>query len=219
MHSNTALNEKPIESQRLAETLRLLMRNHSNISQAELARQTDIPPPTLHKILSGQTSDPRISTLITLASFFNVGLDQLTGLTPLDDAQQSSQPSIAIPVLDWQNVIKYPKLLTEIHANNWDNWTTVEKNSTNSFALISKPSMEPLFPRGSILIVNPEQRPRDGDYVVVFYDNTDEATLREITIDGPIQELLPITPNGQRNQLNDNVRVIGVVTQSRCIFD
>ena len=48
-----------------------------DISEAELSRQTSIPPATIHKILSGKTSDPRISTLKTLADFFQVTLYQL----------------------------------------------------------------------------------------------------------------------------------------------
>ena len=44
------------------------------LNEAKLAKRTNIPQPTLHKILSGKTEDPRVSTLKLLAEFFNVSL-------------------------------------------------------------------------------------------------------------------------------------------------
>ena len=47
------------------------------ISEAELARRTHIPQPTLHKILAGKTEDPRFSTMQQLAAFFDLTVDEL----------------------------------------------------------------------------------------------------------------------------------------------
>ena len=50
--------------------------------------------------------------------------------------------------------------------------------------------MEPRFPRGSVLIIDPLIAPEDGDLVVVYYRGTEEATIRKISLDGPTKELL-----------------------------
>jgi transcriptional regulator with XRE-family HTH domain len=46
-------------------------------SLTSLARRTGINQPTLHKIMSSGTADPRISTLLALAKFFDVSVEEL----------------------------------------------------------------------------------------------------------------------------------------------
>ena len=55
----------------LFENLRQLLMSRG-ISETELARQTNLPQPTIHKIMSGKTLDPRMSTLKSIASYFEV---------------------------------------------------------------------------------------------------------------------------------------------------
>lgn len=55
-----------------------------NIKSAELARKTGIGQPVIHRVMTGTTDNPQIATLIPLAKFFRVSLDQLVGLTPLN---------------------------------------------------------------------------------------------------------------------------------------
>ena len=59
--------------------LQRLMLKHEVKSGSDLARQLDIPPPTINRIVGGQVNDPRCSTLILLADYFNVTIDQLLG--------------------------------------------------------------------------------------------------------------------------------------------
>ena len=70
---------KRIQTTKLQYNLQRLMAMHAIHSGSELARQLSIPPPSINRILSGQVTDPRISTLILLADYFDVGIDQLLG--------------------------------------------------------------------------------------------------------------------------------------------
>lgn len=63
----------------LQHNLQRLMADHQLKSGSDLARQLDIPPPSINRILAGQVTDPRCSTLILLADYFKVGIDQLVG--------------------------------------------------------------------------------------------------------------------------------------------
>lgn len=60
----------------LSHNLSLLMKG-SNVSESDLARALNLPYNTIHRLISGYTTDPRISTLKSIAIYFNVSLDDL----------------------------------------------------------------------------------------------------------------------------------------------
>ena len=73
----------------------------------------------------------------------------------------------------------------------------------------------PRFPKDTILIISPDIQPRDGDLVIVHYPDSKEATIRELSIDGPMKLLLPINPNNQQDHLQDQIKIIGTLAQTR----
>ena len=78
--------------------------------------------------------------------------------------------------------------------------------------------MEPRFIAGSILTVDPNKKPVDGDLVIVHYQGTPEATIREIILDGPKHELSSITEENTE-KLSDDITIIGVVIQTRFSYE
>ncbi len=179
-----------------------------NIREAGLSRLTGIPLTTLHKILSGKTSDPRISTLQTLANYFEVTVDELyTGV------QNTNIQSI--PILSWGDCTKDTKFLKSLTPSNWGEWLTTEHIAKFAYGLISKPSMEPRFPKGTTLIVDPSLTPEDGDLVIVVYNSITDATIRQLSDDGPNRYLISFTPNEPKERLSNDIRIISVVVESK----
>lgn len=60
----------------LSNNLSLLMKEN-NVSESDLARALSLPYNTIHRLISGHTTDPRVSTLKSIAAYFNVSLDCL----------------------------------------------------------------------------------------------------------------------------------------------
>lgn len=199
---------------------RLILNLHNfiekeKIHEAELSRRTGIPQPTLHKILTGKTSDPRISTLQILASYFGVTLDALYGNVGLQK-NIAIQSSKSIPIISWTDAIKHRDAIKNISLNHWDQWVVISDHSgENMFALKSKASMEPRFPRGTIFIIDVKLTPTDGDLVVVHYPETKECTVRELSIDGRTELLLPLNTHSKLDRLTKSIKLVGVITQSR----
>jgi transcriptional regulator with XRE-family HTH domain len=200
----------------LASNLRHLIKR-SNINEAELARKTNIPQPTLHKILTGKTVDPRASTLKSLAEFFQVTIDDLLSGT-FSHASNPLSKTQSIAVISWSDCIKGKWFLKELTPNNWNQWLFVEYISEHAFGLLTRPSMEPRFPKNTTLIIDPEVSPEDGDLVIVHYPNTTEATLREFSIDGPIKLLKPINHTVSSTDFDLNIKILGVVVQAKFYF-
>ncbi|MBS1223241.1 MAG: peptidase S24-like domain protein [Proteobacteria bacterium] len=66
----------------VAEILTMLMAREG-LSDNELAERTGIPQPTISRIKSGDSRDPRDSTLRPLAKYFRLSISQLRGDVPL----------------------------------------------------------------------------------------------------------------------------------------
>ena len=54
------------------------------IKSAELARKTGIAQPVISRLMTGVTSNPQVLTIKPIAYFFDVSLEQLLGISPLD---------------------------------------------------------------------------------------------------------------------------------------
>ena len=198
-------------NQTLSKNLQQLLKRHG-ITEAELARQTLTPQPTLHKILSGGTIDPRISTLSALAKYFQIPLDDLLVMSMGEQPKPATNLQ-SIPVLSWKDCLLF-KLHAEWHMNPHIEWITSDNAPANAFALRSKPSMEPRFTRQTLLIIDPNATPEDGDFVIVHFADSPDATLRQLSADGPIKLLLSPNPHIKPTLLEDNTTILGVLIRS-----
>ncbi len=198
----------------LIKNLQELMQQ-KGINEAELSRQTNISQSTLHKILSGKTNDPRISTLKILANYFELTLDDLYSANVLLRANFASQWQ-SIPVISWEDCIKTKYPTATLSPTNWGQWIVVDHvDGKHTYGLATKSCMQPRFPKGTILIVDPEIQAVDGDLVIAQYRDVPKATLREMLIDGPNKLLISLNQNIPPDKLEGNIKVIGTVVQSR----
>lgn len=71
---NTGMNKT-----RLAQSIERLMQHHRIANLSELAELSGMNQPTLHRIMSGESREPRDSSLAPLTAVFRVTLAQLKG--------------------------------------------------------------------------------------------------------------------------------------------
>lgn len=81
-NSNTSMDSGTHISLWMDETMskelaRLMKRE--GISQSGLSRATGVPQPTINRILSQVTQDPRRDSMISIANYFGVPIDSLYG--------------------------------------------------------------------------------------------------------------------------------------------
>ncbi len=198
--------------------LKALM-NSRGLSESELARQTGIGQPVVHRMISGETGNPKIETLRPIAHYFSVTINQLIGDEPLPKDRLLGNVSNKIRA--WNQV---PHLSYE-EAAAWPNLAkdSIEKRvatdidvSDNAFALTIKDStMMPRFPEGTVIIVDPAYKPADRDFAVVHIEGHKQATFKQILIDGETTYLKPLNPDFSVQLLDKNHRFLGVMVQAR----
>lgn len=199
----------------LAKNLQSLLEK-SGLTEAAVSRLTGIAQPTMHKLLTGKTEDPRISTLQCVSDFFEVSIDDLYSEAPILN-KKNRLAAQSIPIISWSNCLKSSRYLSTLNPANWQDWVVLEPQGKDVYGLKTKPSMEPKFLTGSVLVINPHTAPRDGDFVVAHYPNTTEATLRQILLDGPKRQLCSVVENKNCEELTSEVALLGVVVQTRYV--
>lgn len=205
----------------ISEILKYLMYKN-NLRTSQLARQVDLPQQTLHRIVSGTSPNPHETSLIPLAKYFGITLAQLKGEERLSELAGPPNEAIGagwreVYVLRWDQIT--PWLANHLDTAEFATAFTDAKISKRSFALTMQDSaMEPVFPPGTLLIVDPERHYKDRDYVIVQLVQQHHIVLRQLLIDGTNFYLKPLSPDFkqfqmQRMQATD--RICGVLAQAK----
>ncbi len=200
----------------IAGNLAYLMQLH-HVSENQLARALDTSVMTIRRLLSGETEDPRILTLKAIADYFHTSIDFLLHEFnyPLLSHLSTKVPEL-IPILTWDDFSAVDSML-ELDLQTCAAWYPVvvpedKPLTAQTFALRSRPSMQPRFPLGTILVMSQTEPPRDGDLVLVKMRDSHQLSLRELKIDPPHWQLQPIVTGSEVIFFNDSQHfILGVV--------
>lgn len=204
----------------LSDTLKRLL-FEQNLKPTELARLTKVPQPTIQRIIAGTTARPHISSLEPIANYFKISVEQLKGKQPIAWLA-SEQPSIhQLPLLPWSDILTCSK--NPEHRKKYSNTLTDAQTSDQSFATaLTDNAMEPLFPVGTTLILDPERPAKDRSYVIAQLIITDELVFRQLITNGNKQYLRALSPELSSlpaTELTTNDTILGVLVQAKHNFD
>lgn len=175
---------------RLAENLQKLIRER-RLRMSDVARETGISPPVIHRLCAGTTLNPNVETLRPLADFFNVSINQLIS----------------------HECITYQPRIHSLNIVSWD-----ELLHTSFFSIyalkVEDSAMHPQFMKNTIILVDPQLNPNDHDYVIVHYVPHKKPVFKQLLKDGETvyfrshhPELKPVKPK--------NYRILGTVIEAR----
>lgn len=192
----------------------------AGISEAELGRIIKVPRATINRIASGRTPDPRASTIGAIAAYFHVTVDQLLGKQPLFHHAKSvvSTGSYnSIPIIEWNNLNKWERMLQNIKPDNHFDWILTDPNiATGKFALrVKGDAMWPQFQENTILIIDPTHEEKNRDFVIIYLKKNNEILFRQLVIEGKYKFVKAINDIFPAIQLQESDKIIGVVIQTR----
>lgn len=116
-----------------------------------------------------------------------------------------------VPLISWVQAGDFAEVVDLLHPGEAFEWieTTVQPR-VHTFALrVHNDSMEPDFPAGTILIVEPELDAHAGDFVIAK-NGDEEATFKQLVRDGGDWYLKPLNPRYPLKPLA-GCQVVGVV--------
>lgn len=213
--SNRLKNIDFSENHLIAANIRHLMKIH-DISETQLANSLGISTMTIRRVMSGETEDPRISTLSLIADYFKVTVDSLLDKSKIPFSIKEINKVHFLPILNWNN-LKCFFSKEKIDSSTWNKWYPLANSESlklddKTFVLESKISMQPRFPQGSLLIISSQEKPQDGDIILLKSRSSEEISIRELTFDIPKWILHPIITGSEKIFFNEHeYNIIGVV--------
>ncbi len=211
----------------LSQILKRLM-FEKQIRATELARKIGMHQPTVHRIAEGTIKQPHESSLVPIAKFFNVSIEQLRGETPINwldvhgVLKEGPETISAVPVLNWEEAEENPQNLHKTNTRRKS--IIIDKHiGINAFALIMKDSsMYPLFPKGTLLIVDPDKEAKDRSFIIIKIKNQQQIIFRQLFIDAHQRYIKPLSPDLNQFKMlavNNNDRICGILVQARMDFE
>ena len=80
------------------------------------------------------------------------------------------------------------------------------------------PTMEPRFPEGTVLIIDPDLKPNSLDFAIVHVEGHPLPNFKQVLIDGEQTILKPLNADFKTLLLDKPHRFLGVMVQSRMDF-
>lgn len=181
----------------------LIAKRHTN--PHEIARATGVPQPTIHRILSGETADPRTQTLQRLAEYFEIAVSDLREKDFSSGKHVYLPPALMPPAIMVEDIHPHltqipsvalrltpgleefsiepgsPGVGTTTAPTDW-----VKQSQLNPEKLIAidvtSDSMEPSLYQGDLVVVNMDDtQPVDGAVFAVNYEG--ELMIRRLERD------------------------------------
>jgi len=198
---------------------------HRGIRTTELARRVGLKQPTVHRIVEGVSPNPHHSSLLPLAEFFDITPEQLRGEQPLSWGQYDTwgtdeQNLATVPVISWEDAMHWPQNKTQPHLSASQESVFMPKPiNEHTFAVVMEDaSMSPQFPKGTVLIIDPNREFKDRSYVLVKIKDHDCAVFRQLLLDTNQYYLKPLSPDLDgvaAEPLEDNMKVCGTLIQAQ----
>jgi transcriptional regulator with XRE-family HTH domain len=206
--------------------LRYLMQEIGNISEGELFRRTGVPQPTIHRILSGATPNPRMDSIEPLAEFFNITSDQMLGRIPLPvdripgTFMALRETKKALPLLSWLEVVNWPGLMKNPDFKTNRQWVSSDSGiKGDGFALeMMNTDYLPEFRQGTIIIVDSKRTPKQGDFALGVLKKNNLVVLGQMVIENNSSLLLPLSGSARVLFIDQDVLLRGVIAEAKHQF-
>lgn len=219
LNDTFAVNEIPIDQHKLGENLSYLMDIH-HISVNQLSTNTNIPVTTIKRIKTEENTNPTINSLLPIAHFFSITINELLGIDPLPDDikiksyNENQQFWTKIIIIKWEQVNSWLTDQFSIDANSSTISTDIHV-SKKSFALTIEDDNFPGFMKDMKIIIDPSKEPVNNSYVLAIKKNQLTPNLYRLLIHNNHHYLMPLDPELKISELDEEWNLIGTLVQGR----
>lgn len=205
---------------KVGQILSLLM---GDMSEAALARAVKLPKATIHRVLSGSTPDPRAGTLLPIAQYFNISIEQLIGIIelPKNCPLQSTKAfkEIKIPFVNFSQLKNWEE--GEYVPQNFLEVSSFGNKTIDSNCFVTKldsDEMAPVFSNNTYLIVTTKALLKADDIIIVFNNQNDQILVRKYVLLKGEKYLISSNPSYDIINFDKKIKFIGVVIEGRIII-
>lgn len=191
------------------------------MTETAFADKVNVPKATINRLLSGRTPDPRVSTLIPIANYFGITINQLLGLEPLPTHSpiQCAPENGSILKIPYIELDKLTGWITQtFQPNQFYSIIASNDGMIDQHAYLTKvdsDGMSPKFNKDTFLIVNKKVAPQPGDYGVFYIEEENQVCFRKLITEGPQHYLYALHPGYEILGPFKKVDHLGTVIEGR----
>ncbi len=195
-----------------------LRRKELELSQVRLGEMAGLDQTVISKLERGDVQETaRIAELAEALECDALWLSQGRGSPePRNAAAELHEVAYRgkVPLISYVAAGSWSDAVDNFAPGSADEWidTTVPVKRHTYALRVEGDSMEPRFPSGAVLIVEPEAEPKNGSFVIVRQNGSD-ATFKQLIHDGGVWYLKPVNPRYPIMQLGSDAVLCGVVKQ------
>jgi len=135
-----------------------------------------------------------------------------------NNLSEDVRPPGKVPLISWVQAGDYKAVIDNLSPGDAEEWIGTEapvRKHTYALRVVGD-SMEPEFPEGSIIIVEPTLLADPGNYVIVR-NGEHEATFKQLIRDGADWLLKPVNPRYPIKPMPRDAQVVGVVRERQSV--
>lgn len=159
----------------------------NKLSLTKLANSVNLPLMTIQRLISGETKDPRISTLGLIANYFDISIDDLVSNPAISsrNTYQAEDSFYAVPIVT-EEMLEKASSIDELFTNKFSKLKVVnftQKPQNSKFFILDAPDyLFPRFPKNTLFVIDPQANPSDGDLVVVKNLQNSTIEIEELSV-------------------------------------
>lgn len=187
----------------------------------QFAKLAGISKQALSDIESGKTKSVKGVTLTNLCRALRITAPELMsgrrGEPVNYDRTVEPGPEVSrqIPLISWVQAGSWSNIVDNFAPGDAEEWhpSPVPCGARSYILRVRGVSMEPVFRDGELIFVDPDKEPTHKSFVIVRLDDREEATFKQLIIEGGKRYLKPLNPNwpDQIIEVNEHATICGVV--------
>lgn len=186
------------------------------LTQTEVGEMIGLTQSALQNIEVGKTARPRNINGLSIALRCSPEFLQY-GINITDDSNVSnaisSESITKLPLISWVQAGCWSEI-QELNYSDIDHFPCPVYASPKAFVLkVQGESMTPKFNEGDHIFVDPEAQAINGSYIVARLDDENQATFKQLILEGNKKYLKAINPDWPEKfiEINGNCTIVGKV--------
>lgn len=185
------------------------LRTEKKMSQAALAEKVGVSTPNISRYESGK-QNPEFEKIKDIADALDTRMSDL--FLVAEGINIKTGPDLyKVPLISWVQAGNLKEVFINNDLENIEYVETTYRARKYTYALrVVGDSMEPKFPEGSIIIVEPEEQAINKSFVIARQDGN-KATFKQLIDDGDARYLKPMNERYPIIPLAPDSEICGVV--------
>lgn len=204
-------------------------REAAGLNKSELARAVGVEPSAITQWENGSTKALEGVNLVRAAEALRVNPRWLaTGKGPMalgesPNVEEIAQPASSLPLISWVSAGTRSEAFDPYAPGAYEaliDFDSVASKSAFCLRIRGNSMVRPDgtgFPDGCLVAVEPKRLAKSGDFVVVRFEDSDEATFKQFFIEGALKYLRPLNPTYPTAVVQPDAHIVGVVFEKRIV--